>query len=643
MGTTWPGLLPAILLAAGLLLLPGGLVLRALGLRGTDALLLAPTASIGVVVLAGTIVGGVGADWTLGTGLVALLLTTLAAMVLGAAVVRGRPRRRAPLTWPVAVGIGVVGTVLAWLVLARSVDAPASLPQMPDLVFHLGAPEWMVRHGSASILDVHRYAGFDGVLSYPGGLHVLLAVLAEWTGMPVIVVAHALLVVVMGWVWPLSAVALARVVLAPGRGVAVATGLLALLFSSFPFRFLAWGPLWPNLLSMALFPAVVAAALSAVAPRELLAGLPLPTIASRWYAVPALLVLGACQPNAIVTGVVLAGALAWWAIPSWRRRRSGRWVRRLLSRPVFALALVAVVLGWRPFIPANMFVVNWQVSVGWGTALHDLGTFVDGSPAGAVLLGLLVLVGTVVLARARSTRWIVAFLLVLATLFTVLYAVNGEWIRRITWLWWNDQVRLRAMTVLPALLAAVAACRWIAGHVARWTRTDGKSRWTAVVAAAVALALAGGLSTSGTALQVTYHETSSSWSWLRPSEQAALVELATHVPAGVVVAANPWRGGMFLYPLTGVELLYPTNFSLTLPDRRVLGTGLDRIATNPEVCAAARRQRVGYVITGGDSHLWGYYDNPDYAGIDATVLNGAFTPIAAAGPYVLRAVPACPG
>ena len=70
--------------------------------------------------------------------------------------------------------------------------------------------------------------------------------------MPVTATWHALLIVVVGLVWPFGVMLLARVVLGRGTGILVAAGLLTLVFTSFPTRFLAWGPLWSNLLALSL-------------------------------------------------------------------------------------------------------------------------------------------------------------------------------------------------------------------------------------------------------------------------------------------------------------------------------------------------------------------------------------------------------
>jgi hypothetical protein len=140
----------------------------------------------------------------------------------------------------------------------------------------------------------------------------------------------------------------------------------------------------------------------------------------------------------------------------------------------------------------------------------------------------------------------------------------------------------------------------------------------------------------------TYREEGPDYSWVTPQEYAALPQLSGFVPAGSVVAANPYRGGMFFYVASGVEVFYPTENSLMLPDRRLIGTSLTLVESLPAVCSAAARHRVEYVLTGGSMHIWGVLDHTaEYAGVDAVADNPRFEVVAQSGPYTLRRVPKC--
>lgn len=657
MSVSWPQLLPAVLLAVAVLVGPGALILRATGLGWLTAVLAAPAVSVGVIVVAGLAVDLVGATWTPVTGILSVALVITLGLGGGLAVARAaRARQPAAESPPPSEAAPLRATVLvaavclaaAYLVLAGAAASPLAIPQMPDVVFHLGAVEWMVRHGSASVLDVYQYAQLDGPLAYPGGFHAVVAALAPFTGLPVTATWHALLIVTVGVVWPFGVMLLARVVLGRGTGVLVAAGLLTLVFTSFPVRFLAWGPLWSNLLANALLPAVLAGAVCGVAPSALVAhrGFGASRVRAIAYAVLGLLVLLSTQPNAVATGTVLGCAVVASSLPHWRAMVGRRWADRWLRLPWF-LALVAgvVVLSTR-FIPPKMYLINAHVLAPWDLALAEWVAVFDGTwPQVWALLALLV-VGAVRLGRDPARRWVTVSVLAFSVIFLALYAVNGPIVRQLTWLWWNDHYRVRAALVLPTLLCATAGTVAVGGWLARLLSAERRAPWreslAALVAAAVVAVLGGGIPTHRWVVDETYREDGPDYSWVTPQEYAALQQLSGFVPAGSVVAANPYRGGMFFYVASGVEVFYPTENSLMLPDRKLIGTSLTLVESLTAVCSAAARHRVDYVLTGGSMHIWGVLDHTaEYAGVDATARNPHFEVVAQSGPYTLRRVPEC--
>ena len=651
MSVSWPQLLPAVVVAVAVLLVPGAVLLRSAGIGWLTSVLAAPVVSTAVIVAAWVVMRAVGVSWTAATGVGAVLVVIAAGLLATRAIRLRWPRAAVRPTAGIAplrtvFAVGVVSLAAAYLVLAGGADSPMAIPQMPDVVFHLGAVEWMVRHGSASALDVYQYAQLDGPLSYPGVFHAVTAATAAWTGLPVIATWHAMLIVVVGLVWPFGVMLLARVVLGRGNGILVAGGLLTLVFSSFPTRFLAWGPLWSNLLANALLPAVLAGAMCAVAPSSMLADRAFASgrIRAVAYAALGVLVLLGTQPNAVASGVVVGCAIVAGALPHWRVALDRRWAERWVRLPWFLVGVGLATALSIVVIPAKMFAINAHVRASWAVAGAEAATLFDGNwlQAGVVLA--LVVMGAVRLARDRRRRWAVASLAAFVVIFLALYAVNGPIVRLITWLWWNDHYRVQAVLVLPAVLCATAGAVAIGDWLARRRPDPARVRQglIALVAVTVVVALRGGIPVHRDLLDGTYREESPEYSWVLPQEYAALAQLAGFVPAGAVVAANPYRGGMFLYVAGGVEVLYPTENSLQLPDRRLLGTSIQGIENVPAVCAAARRQRVDYVLTGGDMHIWGVLDHTaEYAGVDATANTPAFEAVAHAGPYTLRRVPTC--
>ena len=651
MSVSWPQLLPAVVVAVAVFLVPGALLLRSIGIGWLTALLAAPVVSVAVIVAAGVAMRAVGVTWTAATGLVAVMVVVVVGLLAARAIGSRWPRiAERPTASAAAVRavltVGTVSLAAAYLVFAGGAESPLAIPQMPDVVFHLGAVEWMVRHGSASALEVTQYAQMESPLSYPGVFHAVTAATVAWTGLPVTATWHAMLIVVVGVVWPFGVMLLARVVLGRSTAVLIAAGLFTLVFTSFPTRFLAWGPLWSNLLADALLPAVLAGALCAVAPTAMLADRAFAGGRTRalGYAALGLLVLLGTQPNAVASGAIMGGAVVAGALPHWRRGVVRPWALRWVRLPWFLLVVAVVVVVSTRFIPTKMYVINSHVKATWETAATEAATLFNGSwlEAGSVLA--LVLVGAVTLARRQASRWIVVSLVLCLATFLAVYVVNDSVVRKVTWLWWNDRYRIQAVLVLPAVVCATAGAVAIGAWLARRRPDPARVRQglIALVAVTVVVALRGGIPVHRDVLDATYREDSPQYSWVLPQEYAALTQLAGFVPAGSVVAANPYRGGMFFYVAGGVEVLFPTENSLQLPDRRLLGTSIQRVESLPQVCAAAVRQRVDFVLTGGDMHIWGVLDHTaEYAGVDATAFVPTFEVVARAGPYTLRRVPTC--
>ena len=651
MSVSWPQLLPAVVVAVAVFLVPGALLLRSIGIGWLTALLAAPVVSVAVIVAAGVAMRAVGVTWTAATGLVAVMVVVVVGLLAARAIGSRWPRiAERPTASAAAVrAVLTVGTVClaaGYLVFAGGADSPLAIPQMPDVVFHLGAVEWMVRHGSASALDVTQYAQMESPLSYPGVFHAVTAATVAWTGLPVTATWHAMLIVVVGVVWPFGVMLLARVVLGRSTAVLIAAGLFTLVFTSFPTRFLAWGPLWSNLLADALLPAVLAGALCAVAPTAMLADRAFAGGRTRslGYAALGLLVLLGTQPNAVASGAIMGGAVVAGALPHWRVALDRRWAERWVRLPWFLVGVGLATAFSIVVIPAKMFAINAHVRASWAVAGAEAATLFDGNwlQAGVVLA--LVVMGAVRLARDRRRRWVVGSLAAFVVIFLALYALNGPIVRLITWLWWNDHYRVQAVLVLPAVVCATAGAVAIGAWLARRRPDPARVRQglIALVAITVVVALRGGIPVHRDLLDATYREDSPQYSWVLPQEYAALTQLAGFVPAGSVVAANPYRGGMFFYVAGGVEVLFPTENSLQLLDRRLLGTSIQRVESLPQVCAAAVRQRVDFVLTGGDMHIWGVLDHTaEYAGVDATAFVPTFEVVARAGPYTLRRVPTC--
>jgi hypothetical protein len=139
----------------------------------------------------------------------------------------------------------------------------------------------------------------------------------------------------------------------------------------------------------------------------------------------------------------------------------------------------------------------------------------------------------------------------------------------------------------------------------------------------------------------------SAW-WVTNDEWKALGAFADLIPPGSSIAADPFRGAGYLPLQANVRMTFPTEKTLRYTslkdysDKEFVGASLVDITRSPQVCAAAQRLGVDYVITGGDAH-WSAKasDVASYQGLDSVKDDPDFPVVAEAGGYELHAVPAC--
>jgi hypothetical protein len=264
------------------------------------------------------------------------------------------------------------------------------------------------------------------------------------------------------------------------------------------------------------------------------------------------------------------------------------------------------------------------------------------------VLAALVAVGAgIILLRHRGSRWLVAALAITSTLLYLNLAVDTRTVRLFTWPWNNQSVRLATMVVLPAALLATAALA--TGAQLLQSRMEMQSYvrlrpWASAVAVPLLFMVATGgayVETHRRALDPYFHPTAA-MSWASNEELAALRSLAQHVPPDAVVAENAWKGGSYMYIVSGRHMLFPTEKNRDPGDRTLLALKLDEVGSSPEVCAAARRQHVRYAITGGRPFAWARKSGTtQYTGVDSVGESDAFRKVAKEGPYTLYEMVKC--
>jgi hypothetical protein len=542
----------------------------------------------------------------------------------------------------------------------------------------------MVERHDISVLHAAGYL-FSCPRFYPAGFHDVVVTVVQLCdaagigGATPVVGATMVSLAVAAVVWPLGCLLLARTVLGPGLATMLATGVVATAFSAFPLWLMGYGVLWPNLLGYALMPAALACLVVAVRPAR-----DDPAAASwgegetglgdeqrpgrrgrAWVllvaAVPG---IALAHPNALISLAVLGLLVVLDALltRAWLWRRAAP--RRAMA--VLAVAVVGTALAGGVYALATQRMSSMRASNPPGPEM-SLRTAVEqavlGSPRGAPplhVLGALVVVGALVLLiRGYGRRWVVAALLLTGALYVMVVGADTEVTRWFTWPWYNNPPRLAALVVLPAVLCSAAALalpatalRWWSGRRSAGSATSGLTATPGVAAVALVLAVlvpAGfvvvtrGYVDQHREMIDRYWHPSVYRSWASNAELQALRELAQHIGPDDVTAANPWNGATYLYLVSGRQLLIPTEKVRGVADRALLADRLDQVGSDAAVCAAARRDRVRFAITGGRPFSSGGTDWKTYPGIDGVPDSPAFTRVAAAGPYTLWRLTSCAG
>ncbi|GAA4398171.1 hypothetical protein GCM10023168_03930 [Fodinibacter luteus] len=649
-------MLPA-LVALALLLLPGFVPLVLIGLRPTVAAAASPALSTGIVVAAGSVAAALDRPWTatmllLGTGLAWLVA---AAAWFGLRAARARwwpgtqgdrslsstagPEREGP-AWASATAL-LLGTLAAAsivaFVLTRSADSPEEFPQHPDTIFHLGVTQWMAENRDISYQHGTTFARGPVTSGYPIGLHSMAASVALFTDVPAVVAVSAIVLVTAGVIWPLGVGVVARIAFG-GAVVAGVGAVTSVLFVAFPFMLMGFGVLWANLYGQALLPGVLALGLTVTAGLAPNLGSTDPVGRGFLAAAICLPGLALAHPQAVITGILFLAAAALVAAARRARAPVGTPWRRL-PVTVISSALVVGVVASLIITPGSMKATGApgpEMSV--HDALQDVAGFAPRVATPAYLLGVTVLVGCLAIVLwFRSALWVLLGLTVLVTAYYLNTAVDTPTARLLTWPWYNNAIRIAAVGVLPAALTATAAILGPARLVGRH-RSPGWA-WEGAVAAAVVAALvippSAWVRRDVKWLRPYFHP-GVARSWANPEELAALHELAAQLPDDAVVAADPWKGGTYMYVVGGTTMLWPTEKANTTPSLRLLGLRLDRVGDEPAVCQAALDQGVTHALTGGVPFLWGgSRSRRQYVGVARVSNSPAWRELSAAGPYRL--------
>ncbi len=585
------------------------------------------------------------------------------------------PRRRT-MWWFAAVA-------LAAAIIASNVVSGIGDPDLPsqtiDAGFHYNSVLYVMRSGLADGVHLGAVAGAALSEFYPPVWADVTALTSSLTGVNVAIGASAVGWAIGGVVWPLSRVWLTSRILPHARLITIlAVGLCCGAITLFPYLLLSYGVLWPNVLSYAALPAAIGLTLMVLRlmPRSPQAQ---DDISSRGDTADGA-TLDEVEAAAVEGGVALGPVLSWWTVLSvgflgclglafahpsaifalgiWGLigavMLSVRMVSSSRARGPHELrrSLLLLLLGWSVAagLWASMSLVpqlNHVRSFKWAALMSMSQAMGEGLTLSTLItkahwaFGIATLWGFYRLLRVPRLRWLLVSHVALVTLY-VLDAGSSTWVaRQLTGFFYNDSQRIAALIPMTAVPLAALGITSGADALGRFVGRTSAEVFGRPLSSRLALGIAcvalmavpviaypnQGIREGAAALQGRYTNTNFKNFMVTPDEQALYAKLRTEIPAGQTVLGSPFTGAQFSAIWSGHLVAIPHFTSNPRPDVALVSRDFKSFTTDPAVCAALKRLKVGAVVDDTDRFWPNDSRQQDYSGLLDLYDTPGLTPI----------------
>ena len=666
----WDTFFLAALVGFLFLYAPGYAVLRAFRLSRIIAAVCAPLVTVVAYSLLAAAYEkiGVSCSWEtlvfplLGFGVALFVILRLAVRVreipfgadpAGSHAVSTRDRLREALFPCLYAAVGIIVTSCIFI---GTFDDACSFVQEFDNVHHLNTVRAFIDSGIWSSLTSTLYPEnvtafqppFSGSAFYPSAWHCIASLIVDALGVPVALDANAANFLFCALVFPLNLYLFMKRLFFGKQGVLFFGAFVSLAFVVFPWKLLAWGPLFPNLAAFSLLPSILFCFVTIFTlgiDRRL-------RIASACLFAVGLVGLAFTQPNAVFSaGVLLVPFCVDRIVCCCRRiaQRSGSgWaVRCALLLGLFVVGVAAL---W--FALFNASFMSGVVAYSWPSfasvpqAIANVLLLSSQETVAQAVLGAFVATGFVYALTVREYRWIAVSYALASVLYVVTASFDGPVKQLLTGFWYTDAMRLMANMTIVAVPLASAGLYVVATAIARGLKKAfGTSRARRAASCAVACIVAAAFvgvnfypgytqpgqqgptsafSSSNNFLNVAY---SLSGPKMYGIEEIAFVEkVKSAVEPGALILNEPNDGSVFAYGANNANVYYRYVSGWDGPseseESKVIRRSLDVVALDPNVADAVRAIGAEYLLQldqngkhDGNHFLFSYEAN-DWFGID---------------------------
>lgn len=478
----------AVIASAVVLYVPGYFAARALRVSRFSAAVVAPAFSLLFLVLLGIILQKAAISCpaialfaaATAIGVVAYIVSTIAGKATGAVACTelaegassthdSESARRLAKTAALYIGVALIMTVAVFLL---SIDGPNSFSRNDDTTVHLAVVRGFLDTGTYSTLASGSFIDQGSAGSfYPSAWHVATAIVASLFDNNVALGTNAMIVAVLVLVLPLGMCALISRVFGTNRRFVLAGSVVALAFTGFPWGFVVFGQLLPNMLAFSLIPLALVSLMGAVDAARCSERVRLIVAV-----VLALIAIAFSQPNGAFTFGI-------WAVLYGISRvfyRPGETAARINGKSV-ALALgtfAAACAAWAYAYTAPF--MQGVVQNTWPATLSTPESIVSGlmfmftvRQGVQPFLSILVLFGIIYTCRNRRYLWMTVAYFAALIMYIVSVSTDGVFKHVLTGFWYTDYNRTGAMAAFYAIpLAAIGfACTlsWLQKMIERAT------------------------------------------------------------------------------------------------------------------------------------------------------------------------------
>lgn len=352
-------------------------------------------------------------------------------------------------TWLCLAWYVFFASIVATYFFVRSLDGPASIYQENDNIFHLE----MIR----SFID-------GGVFfpswnsTYPSAWHSVVALGINLTGIDIGIGINAFNYLLLAVVFPSSIFLFLNVLFPTEKKVVWWGSLVSIAFAAFPWGFLIFGPLYPNLAGYVFLPIAMSMFFFLVKKKE--------TMSFRIRNLAAFLLSGVAlvflHPNAIFTGIVLLSPYCVYLIVDRVGDSSGEKKTKYFRKILFSFLFVGlVVLFWTLLFNSKFF--SGVVWFEWGSFASKSQAVANAimlsltvASAPQFLLSFIVICGFLYALCKKGYRWISFSYLIVLLMYVVNASSDGFWSHFLTGFWYTDSFRVAAMVALAGIpLAAM--------------------------------------------------------------------------------------------------------------------------------------------------------------------------------------------